>query len=54
MTDTAVKAEKRRIYADNAATTPVSASVREAMEPYFLDDFFNPSAAYLPAKKVAA
>ncbi len=24
------------------------------MKPYFLDDFFNPSAAYLPAKKVAA
>ena len=28
--------------------------VLEAMAPYFAEDFFNPSAAYLPAKKVAA
>ena len=28
--------------------------VLQAMEPYFTQDFFNPSAAYLPAKKVAA
>ena len=28
--------------------------VLEAMEPYFSHDFFNPSAAYLPAKKVAS
>lgn len=42
------------IYLDHAAATPVSAKVFEAMEPYFLDEFFNPSAAYLPAKKVAA
>ena len=42
------------IYLDHAAATPVSAKVLEAMKPYFTDDFFNPSAAYLPAKKVAA
>ena len=42
------------IYLDHAAATPVSQKVLKAMEPYFLDDFFNPSAAYLPAKKVAA
>ena len=42
------------IYLDHAAATPVSEKVFEAMKPYFLDDFFNPSAAYLPAKKVAA
>ena len=42
----------RMIYLDHAAATPVSAKVLEAMQPYFLDDFFNPSAAYLPAKKV--
>ncbi len=42
------------IYLDHAAGTPVSKKVFEAMEPYFLTDFFNPSAAYLPAKKVAA
>ena len=42
------------IYLDHAAATPVSKKVFEAMKPYFLDDFFNPSAAYLPAKKVSA
>ena len=42
------------IYLDHAAATPVSAKVLEAMKPYFLDEFFNPSSAYLPAKKVAS
>ena len=42
------------IYLDHAAATPVAKQVLEAMKPYFTDDFFNPSAAYLPAKKVAA
>ena len=42
------------IYLDHAAATPVNPKVFEAMKPYFLDDFFNPSAAYLPAKKVSA
>ena len=42
------------IYLDHAAATPVDKRVFEAMRPYFLDDFFNPSAAYLPAKKVVA
>ena len=42
------------IYLDHAAATPVSDKVLAAMKPYFTDDFFNPSAAYLPAKKVAA
>lgn len=32
----------------------MSDKVLEAMKPYFVRDFFNPSAAYLPAKKVAA
>ena len=41
------------IYLDHAAATPVSKKVLETMEPYFTEDFFNPSAAYLPAKKVA-
>ena len=44
----------RMIYLDHAAATPVSAKVFEAMKPYFLDEFFNPSSAYLPAKKVNA
>lgn len=42
------------IYLDHAAATPVSKKVFEAMRPYFSDDFFNPSSAYLPAKKVAS
>ena len=41
------------IYLDHAAATPMSKKVREAMEPYFATKFFNPSAAYLPAKRVA-
>ena len=41
------------IYLDHAAATPVLRKVFEAMKPYFSEDFFNPSAAYLPAKKVA-
>ena len=42
------------IYLDHAAATPVPAKVLEVMKPYFLNDFFNPSSAYLPAKKVAS
>ena len=42
------------IYLDHAAATPVSKKVFEAMKPYFTEEFFNPSAAYLPAKKVSA
>lgn len=41
------------IYLDHAAATPLNAQVMEAMIPYYAEDFFNPSAAYLPAKKVA-
>lgn len=40
------------IYLDHAAATPVSKKVLDSMLPYFSDNFFNPSAAYLPAKKV--
>ena len=42
------------IYLDHAAAAPVSDKVLEAMKPYFATEFFNPSAAYLPAKKVSA
>jgi cysteine desulfurase len=35
-----------RIYADNAATTAVSAAALEAMLPYFTECFGNPSATY--------
>ncbi|MBR3115995.1 cysteine desulfurase [Candidatus Saccharibacteria bacterium] len=42
------------IYLDHAAATPVDRRVLEAMEPYFAEKFYNPSAAYLPAKEVSA
>ena len=42
------------VYLDHAAATPINPKVLEAMRPYFLSDFYNPSAAYLPAKRVAA
>ena len=42
------------IYLDYAAATPVSKKALDAMMPYFSEQFFNPSAAYLPAKKVRA
>lgn len=42
------------IYLDHAAATPVSDKALKAMEPYFSRDFFNPRAAYLPAKRIAA
>jgi cysteine desulfurase len=40
------------IYLDYAAATPVDARVFEAMKPFFSENFFNPSASYLPAKHV--
>ena len=40
------------IYLDHAAATPVSPKALAAMQPYFSEAFFNPSAPYLPAKRV--
>ncbi len=40
------------IYLDHAAATPVSPQALTAMLPYFSEQFFNPSAPYLPAKRV--
>ncbi len=37
---------QKRIYADNAATTPVSSEVIEAMEPCFREFWGNPSSLY--------
>ncbi len=40
------------IYWDNNATTPLAPEVLEAMLPYLQGQYFNPSAAYAPAKAV--
>lgn len=40
------------IYLDYAAATPMDKKVLHAMEPYFSDKFFNPSAAYTAARDV--
>ncbi len=42
------------IYLDYAAATPLDPVVLKAMQPYFTDNFYNPSAAYLAAKSVAS
>lgn len=42
------------IYLDYAAATPMDPVVRQAMEPYFSQQFYNPSATYGPALKVKA
>ncbi len=41
----------KKIFLDYASTTPVSPFVRAAMEPYFSEEFYNPSALYLAAKE---
>jgi len=41
------------IYMDYAAATPLDERVLAAMEPFWREQFFNPSATYLPAKEVA-
>lgn len=41
--------ENSIIYLDHAAATPVDPKVLRAMQPYFADAFYNPSAPYAPA-----
>lgn len=41
-----------KIYIDYAATTPLDNEVLAAMQPYFSEKFYNPSANYLEAKSV--
>lgn len=43
---------KKAIYLDYAATTPMDPVVFKAMESYFIDNFYNPSSTYLAAKSV--
>ncbi len=40
------------IYLDHAAATPLDDKVLAAMQPYFSDHFYNPSAPYAPALEV--
>ncbi|HUS26200.1 MAG TPA: cysteine desulfurase family protein [Nevskiaceae bacterium] len=40
---------QKPIYLDHAAATPMDPAVQAAMQPYFVDKFYNPSATYLPA-----
>lgn len=43
---------KDLIYLDYAAATPLDPEVRKAMEPFWSEHFYNPSATYLPARGV--
>lgn len=42
------------VYLDNAATTPLDAEVFEAMKPFLLNDFGNPSSTHAHGRKVRA
>ncbi len=44
----------KNIYLDHAAATPVDQAVLRVMQPYFSQQFQNPSASYLSAKNVRA
>lgn len=44
--------QMKQIYLDYAAATPVDVRVLSAMQPYFTEKFYNPSASYLPAKHI--
>lgn len=43
----------KTIYLDYAAATPIDDRVMAAMQPYFTELFYNPSASYLAANKVS-
>ncbi len=43
---------KKKIYLDYAAATPMEDEVLAVMKPYFADKFYNPSATYLAAKEI--
>jgi len=45
---------KPMIYLDHAAATPVDSDVLAAMQPFYIEQFYNPSATYLPARAVRA
>lgn len=39
------------VYLDHAAATPIDSEVMAAMQPYFSENFYNPSATYIPAQQ---
>src|SRR6185295_13411931 len=43
-----------RVYLDNAATTPLDPEVFEAMRPFMMEDFGNPSSIHSHGRKVRA
>lgn len=43
---------EKLIYLDHAAATPLDPRVFQAMQPYFSDQFYNPSSPYAPAVTV--
>lgn len=43
--------ERKHIYADNAATSPLSHKAYEAMVPYLVDQYGNASQPYAFARK---
>jgi cysteine desulfurase len=43
-----------KVYLDNAATTPLDLEVFEAMRPFMLEDFGNPSSTHAHGRKVRA
>ncbi len=43
-----------KVYLDNAATTPLDPEVFEAMKPFMLEDFGNPSSIHAHGRKVRA
>lgn len=44
--------DKELIYLDHAAATPMDERVLAAMQPFFSNNFYNPSSPYMPAVKV--
>lgn len=45
--------KKPVIYLDHAAATPVDVRVLAAMQPFYTEQFYNPSAGYLAAREVS-
>lgn len=44
----------KSVYLDYAAATPIDPLVLQAMQPYFTEQYYNPSASYLAARDVRA